>query len=42
VIETPEESKITVFIKGILSGLNKISPDGGHLIPKSRVGEILL
>jgi hypothetical protein len=42
VIDTPEERRMIVFIRGIFSGLNIIIPSGGHLIPNSIFGEILL
>lgn len=42
VILTPDDSKMMVFNKGILIGLNGIIDCGGHDWPSSIVGEILL
>lgn len=41
VIHTPEDSKITVFSKGIEKGLNNFIPKGGHE-PISIGGDILV
>jgi len=42
VIVIPDLSKIIVFNKGILIGLNEIIPFGGHNNPISKVGDNLL
>jgi hypothetical protein len=42
VTDTPEDNKIIVFKRGIFIGLNNLIPIGGHTIPNSGVGEILL
>jgi hypothetical protein len=39
---TPEESSRIVFSKGTPMGLKGVTPYGGHLCPRSGVGEILL
>jgi len=41
-METPEDKRRRVFSKGMLIGLNAIISWGGHLIPNSTLGEILL
>jgi len=42
VTDTPDDNKIIVFSSGMFIGLNILTPRGGHLTPKSGVGEILL
>lgn len=39
---TPEERRRIVFSKGTPIGLKGVTPIGGHLCPKSGVGEMLL
>jgi len=42
VTEAPEERRIKVFNNGTFKGLNPKTPCGGHLCPRSKVGETLL
>jgi hypothetical protein len=42
VIETPDDSKIIVFRRGMFIGLNETIPDGGQFCPNSMLGLILL
>jgi hypothetical protein len=42
VIETPEDNKMIVFIRGMFRGLNSLIPKGGQIAPSSGLGEILL
>ena len=39
---TPDESSTKVFSSGTSNGLKVIIPDGGHVLPSSKVGDSLL